>query len=65
MESLRDAIRDAIRRALDTRYVNKPRKITGEVVLWDDPVVLVRAGAWMTSAKVKLVVQELVPYRIF
>jgi hypothetical protein len=65
MDSLRDAIRDAIRRALDTRYVNKPREITGEVVLWDDPDVLVRAGNWMTSARVKLVVRELEPYRIF
>jgi hypothetical protein len=65
MQSLRDAVRDAIRRALDARYVNKPREITGEVVLWEDPDVLVRAGSWMTSAKVKLVVRELVPYRIF
>lgn len=65
MQSLRDAIRDAIRRSLDTRYVNKPAEITGEVILWEDPDVLVRAGAWMTTAKVKLVVRELVPYRIF
>lgn len=64
-QSLRDAIRDAIRRALDARYVNKPREITGEVVLWDDPDVLLRAGSWVTSAKIKLVVRELEPYRIF
>ncbi len=65
MESLKDAVRDAIRLALDTRWVNKPRQITGDVVLWDDPLVNVHAGVWMTSAKVKLIVRELVPYRIF
>ena len=60
-----DAVRDAIRRSLDSRYINKPRQIDGEVVLWDDPIILVRSGAYSTSAKVKLLVRELVPYRIF
>ena len=65
MSALRDAIRDAIRRSLDTRYVNKPRKVSGEVVLWDDPQCIVRAGYYFTTATVKLMVRELVPYRIF
>jgi hypothetical protein len=65
MASLQDAVRDAIRRSLDTRYVNKPREITGEAVLWDDPDSTVRAGFYFTTAKVKLLVRELVPYRIF
>jgi hypothetical protein len=64
-ESLSNAIRDAIRLALDQRYLNKPRQVTGDVVLWEDPAVLVRTGAYATSAKVKLVVRELVPYRIY
>ena len=63
--SLRDAIRDAIRRSLDSRYINKPRQVDGEVVLWDDPIILVGSGEYSTSAKVKLLVRELVPYRIF
>ena len=63
--SLRDAIRDAIRLSLDTRVVNKPRQISGELVLWDDPQVFVRSGVYTTVAKVKLLVRELVPYRIF
>jgi hypothetical protein len=65
MASLKDAVRDAIRRSLDSRYINKPREIDGEVVLWDDPLTLVGFGAFSTSAKVKLLVRELVPYRIF
>jgi len=63
--SLESAVRDAIRRSLDIRYVNKPRQITGEVVLWSDPTVLVRSGAYVTTATVKLLVRELIPYRIF
>jgi len=65
MASLRDAVRDAIRRSLDSRYINKPRQVDGEVVLWDDPIILVGSGAYSTTAKVKLLVRELVPYRIF
>jgi hypothetical protein len=64
-DSLKNAIRDAIRLALDQRYLNKPRQITGDVVLWEDPTVLVHTGTYATSAKVKLVVRELVPYRIY
>ena len=64
-KALESAIRDAIRRSLDTRYVNKPREITGEVVLWTDPVMLVRSGTYTTTATVKLLVRELIPYRIF
>ncbi|MGA2974102.1 MAG: hypothetical protein ABSF77_02205 [Spirochaetia bacterium] len=63
--SLEAAVKDAIRLSLDARYVNKPRQITGEIVLWDDPITVVRSGAYTTTAKVKLLVQELVPYRIF
>ena len=59
------AIKDAIRRSLDVRYVNKPREITGEVVLWDDPLTFVASGTYTTSAKVKVLVRELIPYRIF
>jgi hypothetical protein len=59
------AIKDAIRRSLDVRYPNKPREIVGEVVLWDDPLTLVSAGSFSTTAKVKVLVRELVPYGIF
>jgi hypothetical protein len=64
-KALERAIRDAIRRSLDTRYLNKPREITGEVVLWDDPTMIVRSGTYTTTATVKLVVRDLIPYRIF
>ncbi len=63
--ALHEAMRDAIRRSLDTRYVNKPREITGEVVLWADPVTVVASGTYTTTATVKILVRDLIPYRIF
>ena len=59
------AIRDAIRRSLDTQYLNKPRAITGEIVLWTDPITLVRSGTCTTTATIKLLVRDFIPYRIF
>jgi len=63
--SLESAVRDAIRRSLDVRYPNKPRQVTGSVVLWTDPTVLIRSGTYLTMVTVKLTVRELIPYRIF
>ncbi len=63
--SFKDAVRDAIRLALRSRYVEAPRQITGEVVLWEDPRTTVRSGMYRTTAKVKFQVREVVPYRIF
>jgi hypothetical protein len=64
-EALESAVRDAIRRSLDTRYLNKPREITGELVLWTDPLVVARSGTYTTTATVKLMVRELIPYRVY
>ena len=65
LASLRDAIRDAVQNHLSTRVLNKPREIMGEIVLWEDPYTVVRAGTYTTTARIKLQVQEIVPYRIF
>jgi hypothetical protein len=65
MEALEAAIRDAIRRSLDARYLNKPREIIGEVVLWTDPLVIARSGTYTTTATIKLLLRDLIPYRIF
>jgi hypothetical protein len=63
--SLEAAIREAVRVHLNTRVLNKPREIRGEIVLWDDPYTTVRSGAYSTTARVKLRVSEITPYRIF
>jgi len=63
--SLQDAIRDAIRVALHGTYLDPPRQVLGDVVLWDDPQSVVRSGVYRTIAEVKVMVREVVPYRIF
>lgn len=63
--ALAAAIREAVRGHLNTRVLNKPREIRGEVVLWDDPQTLVRPGVYITTARVRLRVTEIIPYRIF
>ena len=50
---------------LDARYLNKPREITGELVLWTDPLVAARSGTYTTTATVKLLMRELIPYKVF
>ncbi len=63
--SFQDAVRDAIRLALHGAYVNAPRQIQGDVVLWDDPQTTVRSGMYRTAVTVRILVRQVVPYRIF
>jgi hypothetical protein len=63
--ALNNAMKDAIRSYLRSRVLNKPREVRGEIVLWEDPQTVERAGEYIATAKVRLRVTELVPYRIF
>jgi hypothetical protein len=63
--ALRAAMREAVRAHLRTRVLNKPREVRGDVVLWEEPSTIVRAGVYKTTAKVKLRIAEIIPYRIF
>lgn len=63
--ALANAIKDAVRGHLRTRILNKPREIRGEVVLWEDPRAWVASGAYHATAKVRLRVLDVIPYRIF
>jgi hypothetical protein len=63
--SFQDAVRDAIRLALHGTYIDAPRQILGDVVLWDDPRTIIRSGMYRTEVTVKILVREVIPYRIF
>jgi hypothetical protein len=63
--AFQDAVRDAIRVALHGTYVDAPRRIIGDVILWEDPQSTVRSGMYRTIATVKVMIREVVPYRIF
>ena len=63
--ALDNALKDAIRNYLNKRVLNKPREILGELILWDDPQTIEKAGTYITTAGVRLRISDIVPYRIF
>jgi hypothetical protein len=63
--SLQEAFKEAIRNHLRPVLFNKPREVRGELLLWQAPQIVVDAGEYLTSASVKLRVQEIRPYSFF
>lgn len=63
--SLEAAFREALRNHLRPIHFNKPREITGEILLWQAPVVIIQAGAYRTRADVKLRLREIRDYGLF
>ncbi len=65
MVSLKSAMKNAIRNYLRPRIFNKPREIRGELLIWDSPYLAVNNAMYITTLRVKLIVKEILPYRIF
>jgi hypothetical protein len=63
--SLQEAFKEAVRNHLRPILFNKPREVRGELLLWQAPQVIVDAGEYLTSATIKLRVQEIRPYSFF
>jgi hypothetical protein len=63
--SLQEAFKEAVRNHLRPVLFNKPREVRGELLLWQAPQVIVDAGEYLTTANVKLRVQEIRPYSFF
>jgi hypothetical protein len=63
--ALEDAIRNAIRGYLRPLVFNKPREVTGELLLWQEPATIISAGSYQTEVAVKLKVTEVRAYSIF
>ena len=62
--ALEDAIRAAVRNVLRDQ-ITKPREIRGQVLLWTPPTTVADAGRFHTTATIKLIVDRVVPYRVF
>jgi hypothetical protein len=62
--ALQDAIKNAIREQLRTT-MTKPREIVGEVLIWEAPTTTSDAGRFHTTATVKVIVDSVVPYRVY
>ena len=63
--SLEAAFREALRDHLRPIHFNKPREITGELLLWQPPAVVIRAGTYQTRVDLKLRVREIRDYGLF
>lgn len=63
--SLEAAFREALRNHLRPIHFNKPREVTGELLLWDPPSVIIEAGTYQTRVDVKLRLREIRDYSLF
>ena len=63
--SFQEAVKQAIREYARKRIYNKPKRITGEVLLVAQPHTIIDSGAYLTQVKIKLFIDTLTPYLIF
>ena len=63
--ALQDALKNAVREALRPVVFNKPREITGEILIWNEPHAVIQSGTYTTQADVKLRVKEIRSYSLF
>ena len=63
--ALQEALKNAVREALRPVYFNKPREVTGEILIWNEPHTVIQSGTYTTRADVKLRVKEIRSYSLF
>ncbi len=64
-QALQEALKNAVREALRPVYFNKPREVTGEILIWNEPHTVIQSGTYTTRADVKLRVKEIRSYSLF
>ncbi len=65
LSSINDAIKEAIRNYARARITNKPREITGELLVWDAPYTIISSGTYTSTVKIKLLIIDVIPYTVF
>jgi hypothetical protein len=63
--ALHDALKNAVREALRPVHFNKPREVSGEILIWNEPHTVIQSGAYTTRTDVKLRVKEIRSYSLF
>jgi hypothetical protein len=64
-QAFEEAMKNAVREALTPVHFNKPREVTGEILLWSEPQTIIQSGAYTTRVDVKLRIKEIRPYSLF
>ena len=65
LKAVRDAVKQAIREYLRQVEYNKPREISGEVVLSEVPRIVITSGSYSARVNIRLRVKEIVSYRVY
>ena len=60
--AIQKAIKEAVREYARQKVYNKPRRVTGEVLLLETPRIIIDAGSYNAFVKVKLKKVDLLPY---
>jgi hypothetical protein len=63
--ALQDALKNAVRAALRPIHFNKPREVTGDILIWNEPHTIIQSGTYTTQLDVKLRVKEIRSYSLF
>ncbi|MBN1797042.1 MAG: hypothetical protein JW822_00580 [Spirochaetales bacterium] len=63
--SYEQAIKNAIRNLLRPQYFNKPRQIIGQALIEEAPDIFISSGTYVSKLRVKLKIQEVIPYSVF
>ena len=63
--SFDNALKDAIRNHAKKLVLNKPKEIAGEILLSESPLISIRKAAYCTTVKVKLKLDEIIPYQFY
>lgn len=63
--SIKDGVKEAVRAYLRQRVYNKPKRITGEVLLCEPPRIFVDAGAYRSKVRIMMRIKEVLPYSAF
>lgn len=63
--ALQNAVKNSVKEYIRTQVYNKPRQITGEVLLIETPYTIIRAGEYRATAAFKLNIKDIIPYRSF
>jgi hypothetical protein len=63
--ALEEALKNAVREALRPVVFNKPREVSGEILIWNEPHTVIQSGAYTTQADIKLRVKEIRSYSLF
>lgn len=65
LTALRNAVKDSIRNHLRPMVLNKPREVSGDLLLWEVGPTRAAAGTYTTRVVTRLRVRSLLPYRVF